>query len=72
MAESKEKLKSFLMRVKEEGEIAGLKLNSQKTKIMASGLITSQQREGEKVENSDRFYFSQALNHFGWWLQPWN
>ena len=66
MAESKEKLKSFLMRVKEEGEIAGLKLNSQKTKIMASGLITSQQREGEKVENSDRFYFSQALNHFGW------
>ena len=66
MAESKEKLKSFLMRVKEEGEIAGLKLNSQKTKIMASGLITSQQREGGKVENSDRFYFSQALNHFGW------
>ena len=46
MAESKEKLKSFLMRVKEEGEIAGLKLNTQKTKIMASGLITSQQREG--------------------------
>ena len=49
------------MRVKEEGEIAGLKLNSQKTKIMASGLITSQQREGGKVEISDRFYFSQAL-----------
>ena len=66
MAETEEKLKSFLMRVKEEGEIAGLKLNTQKTKIMASGLITSQQREGEKVENSDRFYFSQALNHFGW------
>ena len=63
MAESKEKLRSFLMRVKEEGEIAGLKLNSQKTKIMASGLITSQQREGGKVENSDIIYFGGLQNH---------
>ena len=50
MAESEEKLKSLLMRVKEQREKAGLKLNIQKTKIMASGLITSWQIEGEKVE----------------------
>ena len=57
MAESKEDLKSLLMRVKEESGKAGLKLNIQKTKIMASGSITSWQREGGKSENSDRFYF---------------
>ena len=50
MAESKEKLKSLLMKVKEDSEKFGLKLNIQKTKIMASGPITSQQIEGEKVE----------------------
>ena len=50
MAENEEELKSLLMRVKEETEKAGLKLNIQKTKIMASGPITSQQIEGEKVE----------------------
>ena len=48
IAENEMELRSFLMRVKEEGEIAGLKLNSQKTKIMASGLITSWQIEGKK------------------------
>ena len=48
MAKSKEVLKSLLMRVKEESEKAGLKLNVQKTKIMASGLITSWQIEGKK------------------------
>ena len=48
MAESEEELKSLLMRVKEESEKAGLKLNVQKTKIMASGLITSWQIEGKK------------------------
>ena len=48
MAESKEELKSFLMRVKEESEKTGLKLNIQKTKIMASGPVTSWQIEGEK------------------------
>ena len=50
MAESKEELKSLLMKVKEESEKAGLKLNIQKTKIMAFGPITSWQIEGEKVE----------------------
>ena len=53
MAESEEELKSLLMRVKEEDEKAGLKLNIQKTKIMASGPITSWQTDGEKSENSD-------------------
>ena len=55
MAESEEELKSFLMRVKEESEKAGLKLNIQKTKIMASGPITSQQIDGEKVETVTDF-----------------
>ena len=50
MAESKEEVKTLLMRVKEESEKAGLKLNVQKTKIMASGPITSWQIEGGKVE----------------------
>ena len=51
MAESEEELKSFLMKVKEESEKAGLKLNIQKTKILASGLITSWQIEGETVRD---------------------
>ena len=50
MAQSKEELKSLLMKVKEENEKAGLKLNIQKTKIMAPGPITSWQIDGEKVE----------------------
>ena len=57
MAESEEELKSFLMRVKEESEKADLKLNIQKTKIMASGPITSWQIEGEKVETVTDFIF---------------
>ena len=57
MAESGEKLKSLLMRVKEECEKAGLKLNIQKTKIMASGPITSWQIDGEKVETVSDFVF---------------
>ena len=57
MAESKEELKSLLMKVKEESEKAGLKLNIQKTKIMASSPITSWQIDGGKVETSARFYF---------------
>ena len=56
MTESEEKLKSLLMKVKEESEKAGLKLNIQKTKIMASGPITSWQIDGETVE-TDRLYF---------------
>ena len=57
MAESKEELKSLLMKVKEESEIAGLKLNIQKTKILTSGPITSWQIEGEKVEAVKDFIF---------------
>ena len=57
MAESKEELKSFLMRVKEEGERAGLKLNIKKTKITASSPITSWQIEGDKVEVVTDFLF---------------
>ena len=57
MTESKEELKSFLMKVKEESEKVGLKLNIQKTKIMASGPITSWQIEGEKVEVVTDFLF---------------
>ena len=57
MAESEEELKSLLMKVQEESEKAGLKLNIQKTKIMASSPITSWQIDGGKVETSARFYF---------------
>ena len=54
------------MRMKEKSEKAGLKLNMQKTKIMASGPITSWQIEEEKNGNSDRFYFLVLQNHYGW------
>jgi len=57
MAESEEELKSFLMGVKEESETAGLKFNLQKTKIVASGSITSWQIEGEKVKAMTDFIF---------------
>ena len=57
MAESEEELKSLLMKVKEESENVGLKLNIQKTKIMASGPITLWQTEGEKVETVTDFIF---------------
>ena len=57
MAESKEELKSFLMKVKEENEKVGLKLSIQKMKIMTSGLITSWQIEGETVETVADFIF---------------
>ena len=71
MAESKEELKSLLMKVKEESEQAGLKVNIQKTKIMASGLIASWQRDEETLETV-RNYFPGLQNHCRWWLQPWN
>ena len=64
-AESEE-LKSLFMKVKEEGEKAGLKLNIQKIKITASSPITSWQIDGEKSGNSDRFYFLGLQNHCGW------
>ena len=57
IAESEEKLKSFLMIVKEESEKAGLKLNIQKTKIMASGPLTSWQIDGKKVKTMTDFIF---------------
>ena len=66
MAESGEEAKSLLMRVKEESEKAGLKCNIQKTKIMASSLITSWQIEEGKSENSDRFYFLGLQSHYRW------
>ena len=65
MAESKEKLKSLLMKVKEESEKVGLKLNIQKTKIIASSPITSWQRWGNNG-NSDRLYFLGLQNHCRW------
>ena len=63
MAESKEELKSFLMTVKEESEKAGLKLNIQKTKIMAFGPTTSWEINGGKSRNSGRFYFLGLQSH---------
>ena len=66
MAESEEELKSLLMRVKEESEKAGLKLNIQKTKIMASNTIISWQIEGEKLETVSDFIFSGLQNHCRW------
>ena len=60
MAESKEELKSLLMKVKEESEKAGLKLNIQKTKIMASSPITSWQIDGEKVETVADYFVGGA------------
>ena len=65
MAESEEELKSHL-KLKEESGKAGLKLNTQKTKIMASGLITSWQIKEEKSGNSYRFYFPGLQNHCRW------
>ena len=62
LAESKEELKSLLMKVKKESEKAGLKLSIQKLKIMASVPLTSWQIEGRKIE-SDRFYFLWLQNH---------
>ena len=65
MAESEEELKSLLMKVNEESEKVGLKLNIQKTKIMASGPITAWEIDGETVE-SVRLYFWGLQNHFRW------
>ena len=66
MAESKEELKSLLMKVNEESEKVGLKLNIQKTKIMASGPITSWQIDGETVETVSDFIFVGLQNHCRW------
>ena len=66
MAESEEELKSLLMKVKEETEKVGLKLNIQKTKIMASGLISSWEIDGETVETVSDFIFGGLQNHCRW------
>ena len=70
MGESEEELKSLLMKVKEESEKAGLKLNSQNTKIVASSPITSWQIDGKKVEAVTDFTFGGLQNHRRWPLQP--
>ena len=72
MAESEEELKSLLMKVKEEHEKVGLKLNIQKTKIMTSGPIISWQIGGETMETVRDFILGGLQNHYTWWLQPWN
>ena len=66
MAESEEELKSLLMKVKEETENVGLKLNIQKMKIMASGPITSWEIDGETVETVSDFIFGGLQNHCRW------
>ena len=66
MAESEEKLKSLLLKVEEEGEKVGLKLNIQKTKIMSSGPITSWQIDGETVEKVRDFILGGLKNHCRW------
>ena len=65
MAESEEELKSLLMKVKQESEKVGLKLNIQKIKVMASGLITSWQIDGETMETVT-LYFGGIQNHCNW------
>ena len=70
MAESEEELKRLLMKVKEESERVGLKLNIQKTKIIASGPITSWEIDGETVETVSDLIFGGLQNHWRWQLQP--
>ena len=72
MEESQEELKSLLMKLKEESEKPGLKLNIQKTKIMAPGPVTSGQTDEATMETVTDFIFLGSKNHYGWWLQPWN
>ena len=69
MAESEEELKSLLMKVKEESEKVDLKLNIQKSKIIASGPITSWEIDGETVERVADYFWA-LQNHCRWGLQP--
>ena len=71
MAESEEELKSLLMKVKEESEKSGLKLNIQKTKLTEFDPITSWQIDGETMETVTDF-FGGLQNDWRWWQQPWN
>ena len=66
MGESEEELKSLLMKVKEDSEKDGLKLNIQKTKMMAFSPITSWQIDGETMETAERLYFGGLQNHCRW------
>ena len=68
MAENEKELKSLLMKMKEESEKVGLKLSIQKTKIMASGPITSWEIDGEIVETVSDFIFGGLQFHCRWWL----
>ena len=72
MAESEEELKSLLMKMKEENEKAVIKLNIQKTNVMASGPIISWQIDRETVETVADFNFGRSKNHCRRWLQAWN
>ena len=72
MAESEEELKSLLMKVKEKSEKVGLKLNIQKTKIMASCPITWWHIDRETVETVRDFILGGLQNHCSLWLHPWN
>ena len=72
MAESEEELKSLLIKVKKDSEKVGLKLNIQKTKVMASDPITSWQIDGETVEIVTDFILGGLQSYCRWWLQPWN
>ena len=71
MAESEEELKSLLVKVK-DNEKVGLKINVQKTKIMASGPITSWEIDWETVETVSDFILGGLQNHCRWWPKPWN
>ena len=70
LAESKEELKSLFMKVKEQSDKGGLKLNIQKTKIMTSGPIISWKIDGETMETVTDFIFGRLQNHCRWLLQP--
>ena len=72
MAENEEELKRVLMKVKEESEKVGLKLNIQKTEIMAFYPITSWQMDREIMETMTDFIIFWLHKHCRWWLQPWN
>ena len=72
MAEIEEELKSFSLKMKEESEKVGLKLNIQETEIMASGPITLREIDGETTETVTDFIFGGLQNHCRRWLHPWN
>ena len=72
VAESEGELKNLLMKLKEKSEKVGLQLSIQKTKIIASGPITSWQIDEETMETVAGFILGGLQNHCRWWLQPWN